>query len=61
MAELVAALGLVLVLEGLLYALAPDLAKRLAESVRDIPSDTLRTGGIAALALGVAVVWLARG
>ena len=61
MAEFVTALGLVLVLEGLLYALAPNAAKRLAEAVRDVPSETLRNGGIAAVVLGVVVVWLVRG
>ena len=61
MSELVSALGLVLVAEGLLYALAPSLAKRLAESVREMAPDALRTGGVVAVAVGVAVVWLARG
>ena len=60
MAELLTALGLVLVLEGLLYALAPGAAKRLAESVRDLPIDSLRNGGIAAVVLGVVIVWLVR-
>ena len=61
MSEFIAALGLVLVVEGLLYALAPGLAKRLAEQVRDMPPDAMRTGGIVAVAIGVGIVWLARG
>ena len=61
MAELVSAIGLVLVAEGLLYALAPATAKRLAESVRELPLDSLRTGGVVAVAVGVAIVWLVRG
>ena len=61
MSELVSALGLVLVAEGLLYALAPGAAKRLAESVRDMPPDALRTGGVIAVAIGVGIVWLVRG
>ena len=61
MGELVSAVGLVLVAEGLLYALAPNAAKRLAEAVRDMAPDSLRTGGIVAVAIGVGVVWLARG
>lgn len=60
MHELLTALGLVLVAEGLLYALAPGLAKRLAESVRELAPDALRTGGVASVAIGVLVVWLAR-
>lgn len=61
MADLLAALGLVLVIEGLIYGLAPGLARRLAESVRETADDRLRLGGIAAVAIGVLVVWLARG
>ena len=61
MSELVSAIGLVLVAEGLLYALAPNAAKRLAESVREMTPDALRTGGVVAVAIGVGVVWLARG
>ena len=61
MGDFVAALGLVLVIEGLLYALAPDLAKRLAEMARMTPNDTLRLSGVIAVALGVTVVWLVRG
>ena len=61
MQELVLALGLVLVLEGLLYALAPGSAKRLAEAVREMPVDTLRVGGVIAVAIGVVIVWLVRG
>lgn len=61
MVELVSALGLVLVAEGLLYAVAPNAAKRLAEQVREMPPDALRAGGIVAVAVGVGIVWLARG
>ena len=61
MEELASAVGLVLVIEGLLYALAPGAAKRMAEAVRDIPVDSLRTGGLMAVALGVGIVYLARG
>ena len=61
MSELVTALGLVLVAEGLLYALAPDLAKRLAEVARGQTPDVLRAGGVVAVAIGVVIVWLARG
>lgn len=60
MGDLLAALGLVLVLEGLLYGLAPGLARRLAEAARVTPEEQLRVGGIVAVAVGVAVVWLAR-
>ncbi|MBX3532065.1 MAG: DUF2065 family protein [Rhizobiaceae bacterium] len=61
MGDLVAALGLVLVLEGLIYGAFPAFAKRLAAEVLTIPESALRIGGIAAMAVGVVVVWLIRG
>lgn len=61
MSDFLAALGLVLVLEGLVYGGFPRLAKRLAEEVAEIPESTLRTGGLVAMAVGVVVVWMVRG
>lgn len=61
MSDFLAALGLVLVLEGLVYGGMPRLAKRLAEDVINLPESTLRTGGMIAIAAGVGIVWLVRG
>jgi uncharacterized protein YjeT (DUF2065 family) len=61
MTDLLAAGGLVLVIEGLLWAAAPRLALRLLLAAAQMPEATLRTMGAAAIAAGVAVVWLARG
>ena len=61
MGDLLAAFGLMLVLEGLLYGGFPSAAKRLAEDVLQIPEHVLRLAGIAAMAIGVLVVWLSRG
>jgi uncharacterized protein YjeT (DUF2065 family) len=61
MGDLIAALGLVLVLEGLIYGAFPAFAKRLAAEVLTIPESALRIGGIAAMAAGVVIVWLVRG
>ena len=58
--DIVMALGLVLVFEGLLYALVPGHLKRMMEAVRTMSDDHMRVGGVSAMALGVAVVWLAR-
>lgn len=54
-------LGGALVAEGLFYALFPGQAKRMVELVGQMPPDQLRMAGLAALALGVLVFWLARG
>jgi uncharacterized protein YjeT (DUF2065 family) len=61
MSDLLAAAGLVLVIEGLLWAAAPQLALRLALSAAQTPEGTLRLTGAAAVAAGVLVVWLVRG
>jgi uncharacterized protein len=60
MIELATALGLVLVIEGLLYACVPGSLKRLMLQMQAVPDDTLRMAGVAAVAIGVGLVWLAR-
>jgi uncharacterized protein YjeT (DUF2065 family) len=60
MTAFVTALGLVLVIEGLLYAFVPGHLKRMMAMMQTIPEDALRTGGLVAMAAGVALVWLAR-
>ena len=58
--DVVMALGLVLVIEGLLYALLPGHLKRMMETIRALSDDQIRVGGVSAIALGVVVVWMAR-
>jgi uncharacterized protein YjeT (DUF2065 family) len=53
------ALGLVLILEGLVYALAPSLVEDLLAALRDLPLETRRLVGLAALVAGMALVWVA--
>lgn len=54
------ALGLVLVLEGVMYAVAPDGMKRMIVQMLTIPSSSLRMAGLVAMAAGVGVIWLVR-
>jgi uncharacterized protein YjeT (DUF2065 family) len=61
MDDFLAALGLVFVIEGLLFAAFPDAARRAVATVLNTPDQTLRTIGIASAVLGLAVVWLVRG
>ncbi len=61
MRDFLAAVGLVLVFEGLVYGGFPALARRLASEVLSMPEAVLRAAGLAAIAMGVGVVWLARG
>ena len=52
------ALGLVLVIEGLLYALVPAQLKAMMIAVQKLSDDHLRIGGVAAMAIGVVAVWI---
>ncbi len=54
------ALGLVLILEGLVYALAPSVIEELLDMLRSFSLGQRRTMGLAALALGVLLVWIAK-
>lgn len=57
---IVLALGLVLVVEGLAFALAPSRIDEALELLRRLPPETRRYLGLAAVAAGVALVWIAR-
>ena len=61
MTDFLAAMGLVLVIEGLVYGGFPALAKRLATEVLSTPEQALRIAGLASIAVGVGLVWLVRG
>ena len=60
MNDFLVGVGLVLVIEGLLWALAPGLAARLLELAATTPEQQLRTGGAVAVAVGVLLVWMVR-
>ncbi|MEY8882843.1 DUF2065 domain-containing protein [Donghicola sp. XS_ASV15] len=50
------AIGLVLVIEGLAYALAPSLIERMLEAMRQMSIEDRRMMGLVAMAVGVALV-----
>ena len=52
-------LGLVLVFEGLVFALAPSRLEELVKLISEIPIETRRAVGLVAVAAGVLLVWLA--
>ena len=52
--------GLVLVIEGLAYALAPSFMKDLMERMRHEPIETLRIAGFGALVIGPLLVVLSQ-
>lgn len=61
MNDLLIGLGLVLVFEGLIWALIPSSAINLLEAAKQTPEPMLRAFGLLAVALGVVVVWFVRG
>mgnify|MGYP001316458252 CR=1 FL=1 len=60
MTWVVLGLGLVFVAEGLALALAPSRVEQALAYLASLPRDRARLVGLASLALGVALVWLAR-
>jgi uncharacterized protein len=61
LSHLLTALALVLVVEGVLYALAPSVMKGLMAQMQNMPDDQLRFAGLVVTALGVIGVWLSLG
>ena len=59
MSILLLALGLVMIIEGLAYALAPSLIERMLEMLRALPEAAVRQIGWLVVVSGVILVWLA--
>ena len=57
---LLMALGLVFVIEGLLYALVQGQLKTMMKVMENISNEALRTGGMVAVGIGVFIVWIIR-
>ena len=60
MRDLATGLALVLVVEGILYALFPDGMKRIAQRAQQVQPNLLRAAGLLAASIGVVIVWLLR-
>lgn len=61
MQDFLTAVGLVLVLEGVLYALFPEGMQRMMAQALQMSPAVLRKGGLIAVAIGFGMVWLIRG
>ncbi|WP_333817423.1 DUF2065 domain-containing protein [Tabrizicola sp.] len=59
MSHVILALGLVLAVEGLVLALAPRRIEDALRLIATLGIDRRRMTGLIALALGVALIWLA--
>jgi uncharacterized protein len=61
MDDLIVAAGLVLVIEGLIWAMSPATALRMLATAAQLTERSLRIGGAVAVAIGCVLVWLIRG
>ena len=50
---------MLLVIEGLVYALAPSLVERLLEALREMSLDARRNFGLLSIVVGLIVLWFA--
>ena len=57
MRELVIALGLLLFIEGILYALFPSKMKNMLKVIEKFPANQLRIGGLVFALIGFIIVW----
>ena len=57
MKEIVIAFGLLLFIEGILYALFPSKMKNMLKVIEKINSSQLRTGGLIFAIIGFTIVW----
>lgn len=59
MATVILALGLVLIVEGLAWVLAPSLVERMLEALRALPEPARRQIGALGLVIGFILLWIA--
>ncbi|NOD33837.1 MULTISPECIES: DUF2065 domain-containing protein [unclassified Ruegeria] len=57
MGMILLAFGLVLIVEGLAYALAPSLIERMLEAFRSIPEQARRLMGLLCVISGLILLW----
>ena len=60
MVNLIVAIGLVFVIEGLLYAAFPGAMKKMMALGLSMSEHSMRTGGLFAAAGGIVIIWLTR-
>ena len=61
MRELVIAIGLLLFIEGLLYAIFPSKMKNMLKVIENLPINQLRISGLLFALIGFIIVWYFKG
>ena len=61
MAWFLLAVGLVLAVEGLVFALLPGRLEDIVKAIADMKHETRRLAGLASLAVGIFLIWIAWG
>ena len=57
MKELIIAFGLLLFIEGILYALFPAKMKSMLQRLNEVNDNQLRTGGLLFAIIGFIIIW----
>ena len=57
MRELIIAIGLLLFIEGILYALFPSKMKNMIKKIELISDSQLRSGGLIFAVIGFVIIW----
>jgi uncharacterized protein YjeT (DUF2065 family) len=60
MSDFLAALGLLLAIEGICFAAFPGAAKRAMAEAAQAKPDTMRIVGVVSACLGVVLIWIVR-
>lgn len=60
MSTAILAIGLVLTIEGLVFALAPNRLQEVLEMLKNMTPQSRRAIGLAALGVGVFLIWLSK-
>lgn len=58
--DVLVAVGLLLAIEGLLYAAFPNAMRRAIATVLETPDMPMRIGGLVAAIAGIALIWVVR-
>lgn len=61
MTDFLAAIGLVFVIEGLVFAAFPEAARRAATVMTKTPDQAMRLVGLLSAVSGLVILWLVRG